>query len=213
MSVSLLARKTGLGRPHISNFLHGQRGLSLAALDKVLEAMGLQVVDLLPLARQSGMLGSQFIEKGYLPLVAHGVAMDDPYVHSSNVQRMIPFPTVELAGLRARCTKRRLQWERFVMVRISAAEATPMEPLMSAEALVVVDRHYNSFHPYEAGKVNLYAARSGASLVVRYAEFQAGRVVLRTYRAEFSSEVITVGSTEMPVDFLVGRVVRILSER
>ncbi len=211
MSVSLLARKTGLGQPHISNFLHQQRGLSLKALDKVLDALRMEVADLLPVTRQSGMLKSQFVEMGYVPLVGHGVAMDDPYIRASNVQQMMPFPMAELGALRARCSKARLQWERFVAVRISAAEAVPMEPVVRAEALVVVDRHYNSFHAYRDGEVNLYAARSGSLLVVRYAEFQAGRVVLRAHRAEFSLQVIAVGVAEAPGDFLVGRVVRVLN--
>ena len=212
MSVSLLARKTGLGQPHISNYLHGQRGLSLQSLDKVLEALGSEIGDLMPVTRQSLMLKSQFVEAGYVPLVAHQVAFNDPYIHSSNVQQMVPFATTELAALRVRCPKARLVWERFVAVRIVATDATPMSPVVGAGALVIVDRHYNSFHPYVAGRANLYAARSGDLLVVRYAEFQAGRVVLKAYRPEYSTEVIAVGSAEAPGDLLAGRVVWILNE-
>lgn len=50
MSVSLLARTTGISQTHCSNFLHGQRGLSLASMDAVLLAQGL-AVELLPLSR------------------------------------------------------------------------------------------------------------------------------------------------------------------
>jgi transcriptional regulator with XRE-family HTH domain len=43
MSVSLLARKTGLGQSHVSNFVHGRRNLTLDSLDRVLVATGFSV--------------------------------------------------------------------------------------------------------------------------------------------------------------------------
>ena len=41
VSVSLLARQTGLGQSHLSNFLHSRRQLSLDAMDRVLAAQRL----------------------------------------------------------------------------------------------------------------------------------------------------------------------------
>ncbi len=35
LSVSLLARETGFGQPHLSNFLRGRRRLSLEAMDRI----------------------------------------------------------------------------------------------------------------------------------------------------------------------------------
>jgi hypothetical protein len=52
LSVSLLSRQTGLGQPHISNFLHRRRGLSLTSLDLILEAQRLEISDLLPARRE-----------------------------------------------------------------------------------------------------------------------------------------------------------------
>jgi len=52
LSVSLLARQSGLGQSHVSNFLHARRGLSLEALDKILAAQRLTVVDLMPAPRE-----------------------------------------------------------------------------------------------------------------------------------------------------------------
>ncbi len=48
LSVSLLARQTGFGTSHISNFLRRNRQLSLAALDRVMVAQHLSAEDLLP---------------------------------------------------------------------------------------------------------------------------------------------------------------------
>ena len=45
LSVSLLSRQTGLGQSHISNFLHGRRGVRLETLDRIMQAQGLSVED------------------------------------------------------------------------------------------------------------------------------------------------------------------------
>src|ERR1700733_6783204 len=48
LSVSLLARQTGFGQSHISNFLRSRRQLSLEALDRVLLSQRMNAWDLLP---------------------------------------------------------------------------------------------------------------------------------------------------------------------
>jgi transcriptional regulator with XRE-family HTH domain len=50
MSVKLLSAVTGIGQPHLCNFLHGRRSLSLESMDKVLHALGL-TVELLPVRK------------------------------------------------------------------------------------------------------------------------------------------------------------------
>jgi hypothetical protein len=46
LSVSLLARQTGFGQAHLSNFLHSRRHLSLEALDRILASRRLSATDL-----------------------------------------------------------------------------------------------------------------------------------------------------------------------
>ena len=53
LSVSLLARQSGFGQSHMSNFLHSKRQLSLEALDRILSIQHLTVPDLLPAVRQA----------------------------------------------------------------------------------------------------------------------------------------------------------------
>jgi hypothetical protein len=183
LSVSLLARQTGLGQPHISNFLHSKRGLSQTSLDKILAAQRLKIEDLLPARREfSGVLHEGQIEAVvWIPLVPHEVATHDPYIRASSTLAMLPFAGDVVGGLEARCSKARRQWDRFVAVKIGAEEARAMEPLVEADAVVLLDRHYTSFQPFRPGGVNLYGARVGSQLIVRYAQFQAERVVLRAY--------------------------------
>ncbi len=208
LSVSLLARQTGLGQPHVSNFLHGKRGVTLKTLQKMMGSQRLQIEDLLPSrAEASGVLSEGQIEGlVWIPLVSHVVAMQDPYIRVSSTLKMLPFSGEEVQKLRARCSGARRQWDRFVAIRISAAEARPMEPVVKPDGVVLIDRHYTSFHTYREDEENLYAARVGSQLVVRYAQFQGERVVLRAYQPKVRAEVLQPKPGEPANDLLVGRV-------
>jgi len=214
LSVSLLARQTGMGQPHVSNFLRARRGLSLATLDKVLQAQRLSVADLLPARREllGALMSGQMGEEARIPLVSGAVAIFEPYIRASSVQTMMPFPAEAVKGLVARCAQGRKQWERFVAVRVSAEEALGMEPIIQGESVVVLDRHYMSFQPYREGVANLYGARVGSQFLVRYAQFQAERVVLRSVAVQRKAEVVEVGARETAHDVLVGRVVVVMNE-
>jgi len=198
-SVSLLARQTGLGQGHVSNFLHGRRGLSLATLDKLLAAQRLTAADLMPARRAAAgstgaLLSGQIGEAGFVPLVSTDTAMFEPFLRPRVVQTMLPFPAESLTGLLVRCPPARRQWERFVAVRIGAEEARPMEPELRGNCVVVLDRHYTSFRDYVEGKANLYGARGRGP----------ARVVLRPYRIEFPVEVMDVAGGETASDLLIG---------
>ncbi len=83
--------------------------------------------------------------------------------------------------------------------------------VLRPEALLILDRHYNSFMAYRAGTANLYAVRMGGSLVIRYADFLADRVVLRGHDPAFAAEVLEIEAQETANDLLVGRVAVVLN--
>jgi hypothetical protein len=99
-----------------------------------------------------------------------------------------------------------------VAVRIAAADALAMDPLVLPEAIVLVDRHYNSLAPYRPNRPNVYAVRHGAHLTLRYADFLANRLVLRPHNNVFPVELMEVGPEEAPGDLLAGRIALILNE-
>lgn len=211
LSVSLLARQTGFGQPHLSNFLRSRRQLSLEAMDRILAAQRLTVADLLPaLPRQSAW--QQDESGGAVPLVSHATALHEPVIRPSAVQVMLHLPPGALESVHARPSTTRRAWQRFVVVRIAATDALPMEPLVLPEALVLIDRHYNSLHSYRPNRPNLYAIRHGAHLTVRYAEFQSSRLILRPHNIAFPVELIALNQEESPSDWVVGRVALILNE-
>jgi phage repressor protein C with HTH and peptisase S24 domain len=103
-------------------------------------------------------------------------------------------------------------WQRFVAVRLSAADALPMEPLLLPEAIVLIDRHYNSLLAYRPNRPNLYAVREGAHLLVRYVEYASSRLVLRPINPVSPIELIEVDSEATPNELVIGRVVLVLNE-
>jgi transcriptional regulator with XRE-family HTH domain len=204
LSVSLLARQTGFGQSHLSNFLHSRRQLSLEALDRILAAQQLTAADLLPVISRSERLPED-AESGVVPIVSHAVALFEPFIRPSAVKAM-------LQSLRARASSQRRAWQRFVAVRIAAADALPMEPLVLPEAITLIDRHYNSLMPYRPNRPNLYAVRHGAHLTLRYVDFVSNRLVLRPHNIGFPVDLLEISPGATPNELIVGRIVLILNE-
>jgi len=211
LSVSLLARQTGYGQSHLSNFLHNRRLLSLEAMDRILAAQHMAAGDLQPATYQRSDLPPDE-EGSTVPLVSHAVALFEPYIRPAAVQAMLHMPAGVLQSTRSRASSARRAWQRFVAVRIPAADALPMEPLVLPEAIALVDRHYNSLMPYRPNRANLYAVRHGAHLTLRYVDFLATRLVLRPHNIAFPVDLIEVSPGESPADLIAGRVALIINE-
>jgi hypothetical protein len=211
LSVSLLARQTGFGQPHLSNFLHSRRQLSLEALDRILAAQHMAAGDLLPATYRSATLPDGE-EGSTVPVVSHAAALFEPYIRPSAVQSMLHLPAGLLQSVRARVSNPRRAWQRFVAVRIQAGDAPPMDPLVLPDSVVLIDRHYNSLMPYRPNRPNLYAVRHDARLTLRYVDFVANRLVLRPHNIAYPVDLIEVDPGDAPSDLIVGRVALILNE-
>ncbi|HEY1896665.1 MAG TPA: hypothetical protein VGG62_10355 [Terracidiphilus sp.] len=211
LSISLLARQTGFGQSHISNFLRSRRQLSLEALDRVLHAQHMTAGDLLPVKYTRGDWNGED-ENERIPLVSHASALFEPFIRPSAIRTMLQFPAALVGTARTRSPNNRKTWQRFVAISIPAADASPMEPLVLADAIVLIDRHYNSLMPYRLNRPNLYAVRNGGHLALRYLDFLVNRLVLRPYNPVFPVELIEVAPGESPGDLIAGRIVLILNE-
>jgi transcriptional regulator with XRE-family HTH domain len=211
VSVSLLARQTGYGQPHLSNFLHNRRQLSLEALDRILAAQHISADELLPATYQSAnMLEAE--GGSMVPLVSHTTALYEPFIRPSAVQALMQMPKGLLQTARSRASSSRRAWQRFVAVRIGSGDAAAMDPVVMAEAIVLVDRHYNSLMPYRPNRPNLYAVRHEAHLTLRYVDFVSNRLVLRPHNIAFPVDLIEMEPGESPSDLVVGRVVLVINE-
>jgi hypothetical protein len=211
LSVSLLARQTGFGQPHLSNFLHHRRQLSLEAIDRVLAAQHLTAADLLPVLQLPGSFPTDE-EGSSVPVVSHHAALFEPNIRASQAQFLLHLPAGSLQSIRTRVSTARRAWQRFVAVRIPADDAPPMDPLVLPEAITLLDRHYTSLTPYRVNRPNLYAVRHGAHLTLRYVDFVSNRLVLRPHNIGYPVDLIEVDPDESPTDLIVGRVSLILNE-
>lgn len=96
LSVSLLARQTGFGQSHISNFLRSRRQLSLEGLDRILFSQHITALDLLPTDYRRAD------ENDAVPLVSHATALFEPLIRPSAVRREIHIPSAVAVAARAR---------------------------------------------------------------------------------------------------------------
>jgi hypothetical protein len=211
LTVSLLARQSGFGQAHLSNFLHSRRQLSLEAMDRILAVQHLDAGDLLPANYASEALPAGE-ETSSVPVISHAAALFEPFIRPSAVQSMQHLPAGILQSIRTRVSNPRRVWQRFVAVRIAASDAASMEPLVLPEAVAVIDRHYTSLMPYRTDRPNVYAVRNGSHLTLRYADFQSNRLVLRPHNLAFPVDLIDVDPEGSPSDLIAGRVVLILNE-
>jgi len=211
LSISLLARQTGFGQAHLSNFLHNRRQLSLEGLDRVLAAQHLTAADLLPVIQRSGDPPVES-ERSSVPIVSHAAALFEPHIRPSTVHSILRLPSGVLESLHTRVSSSRRAWERFVAVRIPAADALAMASVVLPEALVLIDRHFNLLAPYRPNRQNVYAVRHGSHLMLRYVDFQTHRLILRPHNTAFPVDPIEVTPGEGPGDLLAGRVALIVNE-
>jgi hypothetical protein len=211
LSVSLLARQTGFGQAHLSNFLNCRRQLSLEAMDRILVAQHLTPADLLPTAKRAEV-PPDWLSKCAVPLVSHATAAFEALIRPAAVQAMVQVPADALQTARARASSSRRAWQRFVAVRAAVADAQAMEPLVLPEAIALIDRHYNSLLPYRPNRPNLYAVRDNSHLTFRYVDYLSNRLVLRPLNLAYAVQLIEVDAGEVPNEMLVGRVVLVVNE-
>lgn len=214
LSSALLASRTGLAQTHISNFLHRRRRLSLTALDRILEAQTLSVEELARTdspSRHREHAGTAE-PRETVPIVAAAVAMNAPHVPPQAVLGRLQLPEHWLANLPVRRAVGRASWDRFVGVRVTTAQALPMDPVLRTGSVAVLDRHYNSLADRKPSHPNVYGVRIGAQMVFRHVAFEAGRLVLRPRALESPLDVIELALHESPADLLVGRLCLCLSE-
>ncbi len=210
LSVSLLARETGLAQAHLSNFLRTRRRLSVDAMDRVLAAQHLTAEELLPATARMDPV--ELETRDTVPVVSHAVALFEPVIRPSAVHGVLHLSAGLLESLQRRTAQNRYAWRRFVAVRITPAEALAMEPLVQPDALVLIDRHYTSLHAYRPNRPSLYAVRHGAHLRLRYLDFLQNRLVLRPAVSTFPVDLLEIAPGETPGDLIAGRVALIVDE-
>ncbi|WP_158615381.1 helix-turn-helix domain-containing protein [Acidipila sp. EB88] len=204
ITASLLARKTGLQQPHISNFLRNKRRLSLPALDRVLAALGLSAAELFPAPAKADPSPSQGI-----PITSSQSAMHDEFIRAASVSAYVTLPPAMLAQLHGpQDGRRRVARERFVAIALSAEQAAPMEPRLRPNSIVVLDRHTNM--PTGAPD-DIFAVEVRGALHLGFLVFEQKHFLLRPHALHYPVELLPVPPAASPADLVVGRVVAVLT--
>jgi hypothetical protein len=205
----LLAKQTGFQQAHISNFLNRKRGLSLEAMDKVLSALHLSVLDLidpLEVNKRASIFPVRDGEFDNVVLVAPEVAATHRLVRKMYVKEVLKFRRSFLTRLKVDTVGNRRGWDRFVIIRANTREGMSMYPRLIPGATLLVDRHYNSLTPAGKGVKNIYAVRKEGTCVIGYVEVSGERLILRPHNPAFPLEVIAMENSFTAADYIVGRV-------
>ena len=209
LTVSLIARKAGMGQPHISNFLHNKRAFSIGALDRVLAALDLGVADLLP----PPQTGSPAHPLHAIPLVSQHAAVHEDHIRPSSIQERIFLPAALLANLRAHRVSPVPARVRFVAIAITTAQAAPMEPLLHSGALLIIDRHATTLSRTTASSQHLYVLPVRGELCISFLSLDQNFLLLRPNQAALPVELLPVPPHTHAAALVTGRVSAILQSR
>jgi hypothetical protein len=99
----------------------------------------------------------------------------------------------------------RQHWQRFVAIRVKAADVEAMGPRLPAGSVVVIDRHYNDLTPWRQTP-NMYVVKTGSQVLIRYVEALGPGVVLRALQPEWPLEWLKGDTGHGALASVVGRV-------
>jgi transcriptional regulator with XRE-family HTH domain len=208
LSGTVLARQTGFQQAHISNFLNRRRGLSVEGFDRMLEALGISVTDLVAPAASTGDASREYDD---VPIIDAAIA-HHPDFAAREVTDVLKFKRAFLRRVRDRAVGARGNWKRFVLIKADAENALAMYPRIVPGATLLIDRHYNSLEPYRRREPNIYAVLKGKSLLVRYVEGQSGHLLLRPANNTSPLLSMAVESGRSACDPIIGRICHIGAE-
>ena len=210
-----LARQAGFQQAHVSNFLNHKRSLSLDAMDRVLDALRLSVLDLLDpdeVGKRATILPPSDGEFENVLLVDPAVAATEPIITSDLVRDILKFKKAFLRRLRPELASARERWRRFLLIKVDARDGMSMYPRLLPGATLLIDRHYNSLKPYRRSERNMYAVRTDTGCTVKYVEIAGHNLVLRPHNEAYPVGVTLIGQGKKFSDYIVGRVCHVAIE-
>jgi SOS-response transcriptional repressor LexA len=204
-----VAQMAGFQQAHISNFLNRKRALSLDAMDRVLGALRLSVMDLLDpeeVGKRATIVPPSEDEFENVLLVEGAVAAGEPVIVSESVREILKFKKAFLRRLRAEPASPREDWRRFVLIKVDARDGMSMYPRLLPGSTLLIDRHYNSLKPYRKHEQNMYAVRVQGGCTVKYVEVAGNNLVLRPHNPAYPVAVLPMEEGKRCSDYIVGRV-------
>jgi hypothetical protein len=203
-----LSRQAGFQQGHLSNFLNARRGLSLESMDRLLETLQIEVLDLVDAddIQRRALLPARDAGLESIAVVSAENAARLPRFTSEQVGGTVSFRKAFLRRLRPKDVCDRGDWLRFVTIKLDPKTVRALLPHTAAGATLLIDRHYTSLDPYRPYQPNLYAVRLEARCAVGYVSLAGDHLVLRPRNPQLPVELARIDRSKSYADYIVGRV-------
>lgn len=201
-----LSREAGFQQGHLSNFLNARRGLSLESMDRLLQTLNLDVLDLADLKDIEQQVSFPAVGFENVPLVSGEQAARLARFAPEQVRESRNFSKSFLRQLKPNDASNRSDWLRFVLLRLDAKAAGGMFPHILAGLTLLVDRHYNSLQPYRRFRPNIYAVHAEARCFIGHVSVSGDHLVLRPQNPQHAVELVRIERGRSYHDYIVGRV-------
>lgn len=204
-----LARAADFPQGHLSNFLNARRGLSLEAMDRLLQTLDIGVLDLLD--------AKDIQQRFVLPGAAEGVEkIAVVSAENAALARFAPDQVLEtrsfnksfLRRLKPRSDEDRRDWLRFVLIKLDLKGARQFS-FGASTAVLLIDRHYSSLQPHRRLRPNVYAVSIGERCVAGYLSILDDYLVLRPRDPLQEVEMLRIERGRSYSEYIVGRVCHI----
>jgi len=180
-----LARAADFPQGHLSNFLNGRRGLSLESMDRLLDTLGIGILDLLETREIE-----QHVELPFAP---------------EQILETRSFNKSFLRRLRPSDAEDRRDWLRFVVIRLEL-KSVPLIAYRTTRVTLLIDRHYSSLDPYRRFQPNVYVISFEGRCSMGYVTVRDDYLLLRTRDAQQEVEMVRIERGRNYSDYIVGRV-------
>ncbi len=202
-----LARRAGFPQGHLSTFLTSRRGLSLQSMDRLLDSLGIDLLDLVRVEDLRRRLvppkPEENVEKVAL-VAADDVALARFAPHQILETRS--FNKAFLRRLKPNDGGARRDWLRFVMIKLDLRSARQLLICESSRATLLIDRRYNSLQPYRQLQPNLYAVTFPRRCAIGYVSLVGNALVLRPRDPHQPMEMLRLERGRSYSDYIMGRI-------
>jgi plasmid maintenance system antidote protein VapI len=205
-----LAEKVGVKQAHISNFLTRKRGLSIEKMDALLDALGLNIEQMVAVSEQT-QVRKESAALESVPLIRLQAAMNPTFDDDMSRGKAV-FPRALLRRLKAAPPEMRKLWVRFIAIKADRALSAPMSPRVESGSVLLIDRHFCSLDKYRNDEPNLYLINKDGVCVVRWVEMRGTQLCLRPDRNDYPLDAISINRRNPLESCIVGRVAHIATE-
>jgi transcriptional regulator with XRE-family HTH domain len=204
-----LAGATGFQQAHISNFPNRKRGLSLEAMDALLDAAGIPLEHLLPASPHPRVRphATHEYDPGFLSVPVVG----EKSFAATQVPNRSPMHSVTVAldlvqTMRPSMRIPRPHWQRFIAIRIKPDDASAMSPRLTTGSMAVIDRHHNSPLRRPSSAPDLFLLRLADTFAIRYVEQLQNLLLARPHNPEHPVALLSAPDGRDPSAAIIGRV-------